>query len=120
MPALTPEQEFFWRDHVVLFPDESHLPTKRIRTQQIAVQAWIDNFVSSGQHTVIRQHSGSGVGCTAKISRFGQAGINDVLQQWTDQPHASATRSQFSGVPFSMSQEARLPTICGRCRVCSP
>src|ERR1700688_347009 len=120
MRAFTPAQKLSGRDYVVSIFEKLELASERFGRHQIAIQSRVNDFVFCGQYTVVSQDRGCGQRSAAKISCLGQAGIDNVLQQGTDQFHALATKSQLSGVPGSMSRDARLPTICGRCRECNP
>jgi hypothetical protein len=84
MLGLTPEEEFLWRDYVVLFLKESQLLSKRICTYQIAVENGINDFVPCWKNPVIGEHNWSSSSCAPEISALGQTGIGDVLQQWAN------------------------------------
>ena len=98
--------------------EEAELMAKGIRAHKVAIQARIDDFVPGGQDTVISQHSEFGPGQTTNISGLRKARINDVLQQWTDQSHASITAALLTRHSYKRrrlgkfsSQSARSATI---------
>src|SRR5580700_8003416 len=118
MRAFAPAQELFRGNYVVSIFEKLELTSKRFRRYQIAIELRIDDFVSCGQYAVISQNCGRCLRSAAKISCFGQARINNVLQQWTDQFHtfiaiALLTRHSYKRNKLGkfLSQSARSDTI---------